>query len=103
MEESTKKEPTSDRFGVPAITGVNLPRIEIQTFDSNILNWRLFWEQFQGAVHDKPQLEEVDKLTYLRDTLENGLARNAIKGLTQTAETNQEVNCQVSERLLRFP
>ena len=60
MEESTKKEHTRDGFGVLAMTGVNLPRIEIPTFDGNILNWRLFWEQFQAAVHDKPQLEEVD-------------------------------------------
>ena len=54
MEESTKKEYTRDRFGVPAMTGVNLPQIEIPTFDGNILNWRLLWEQFQAAVHDKP-------------------------------------------------
>ena len=76
------------------MTGVNLPRIEIPTFDGNILNWRLFWEQFQAAVHDKPQLEEVDKLTYLRDALKDGPARNVIKGLTQTAESYQEaVRC----------
>ena len=76
------------------MTGVNLPRIEIPTFDGNILNWRLFWEQFKAAVHDKPQLKEVDKLTYLWDVLKDGPARNVIKGLTQTVESDQEaVRC----------
>ena len=42
MEESSKKESKGDKFGVPAMAGVNLPRIEIPTFDGNILNWRLF-------------------------------------------------------------
>ena len=74
--------------------GVNLPQIEIPSFDGNILNWRSFWEQFQVAVHDKPQLGEVEKLTYLRDAVKGGPARNVIQGLTQTAESYQEaVQC----------
>ena len=95
MEESSKKEPTiSDRLGVPTMTGVNLPRIEIPTFDGKIFNWHLFWKQFQAAVQDKPQLEEVDKLPYLREALKDGPARNVIKGLTQTAESYQQaVRC----------
>ena len=80
---------------MPVISGTNLPRIEIPTFDGNILNWRLFWEQFQAAVHDKPHLGKVEKLiTYLRDALKDGPARNVIQGLTQTAESYQEaVRC----------
>ena len=72
------------------MAGVNLPRIEIPTFDGNILNWRLFWEQFQAAVHDKPQLGEVDKLTYLRNALKDGPAKSVIQGITQMAESYQE-------------
>ena len=94
MEVALKKKPTSDKFRVLAMARVNLPRIEIPIFDGNIFNWYLFWEQFQAAVQDKPQLEEVDKLTYLRDALKDGPARNIIKGLTQTAESYQEpVRC----------
>ena len=89
MEEMSKKEPTSDKFGLPAMAGVNLQWIDIRNFDGNILNWCLFWEQFQAAVHDKPQLEKVEKLTYLRDVLKDGPARNVIKGLTQRAESDQ--------------
>ena len=84
--EETKKEP----IGLPMMSGINLPRIEIPTFDGNILNWRLYWEQFQGAVHDKAHFEEVDKLMYLRHALKDGPARNVIQGLTQSAESYQD-------------
>ena len=60
--EQTKKEPAPHTFGMQVVGGVNLPQIEIPTFDGNILNWRLFWEQFQAAVHNKRQLEVVDKM-----------------------------------------
>ena len=39
-------------------------------------------------------MEEVDKLTYLRDALKDGPARNVVQGLTQTAESYQDaVRC----------
>ena len=90
LMERTKKEPSPQVITPPMLAGVNLPRIEIPTFDGNILNWRLFWEQFQAAVHDKPQLGEVDKLTYLRDALKSGPAKSVVQGLTQTADSYQE-------------
>ena len=85
-----KKEPNPKIAEMPMISGINLPRIDIPTSDGNILNWRLFWEQFQAAVHDKPHLGEIDKLTYLHDALRNGPARNIIQGLTESAESYQE-------------
>ena len=43
-------------------------------------------------MHDKPHLEEVDKLTYLRDALKDGPAKNVVKGLTQTAESYKRLS-----------
>ena len=63
--DKTKREPSPQVIATPMLAQVNLPRIEIPTFDENILNWWLFWEQFQATVHDKPELGETDKLTYL--------------------------------------
>ena len=94
----TKKEAKTKVIGMPMVGGAKLPRIEIPTFDGNILSWRLFWEQFQAAVHDKPHLEDIDKLTYLRDALKNGPARNVVQGLTQTAESYQEAVRCLKER-----
>ena len=48
--EWMKKEPTQQAFGMPTMDGVNLPQIEIPAFDTNILNWQPFWEQFTAAV-----------------------------------------------------
>ena len=56
LMEQMKKEPTPQAIGTSMLAGVNLPCIEISTFPRNILNWKLFLEQFQAAVHDKPQL-----------------------------------------------
>ena len=33
--------------GTAGMSGVQLPRIEVPTFDCNILSWRIFWEQFR--------------------------------------------------------
>ena len=34
-------------------SGVKLPRIDVPTFDDNIVNWVIFWEQFEAAIHSK--------------------------------------------------
>ena len=60
---------------MPVLGGVNLTRIVIATFDGNILNWGPFCEQFQAAIHDKPQLTEVDKLSFLQDAIKNWPAK----------------------------
>ena len=102
LTEEIKKEPESrEAIRIPMVSGINLPRIDIPTFDGNILNWRLFWEQFQAAVHDKEHLGEIDKLTYLRDALKDGPAKNVIQGLTQSAESYQEAIRCLKERYER--
>ena len=72
------------------MAGVNLPWIDIPTIDGNIVHLWPFWERFQSAIHDKPHLGEVDKLTYLRNAPKGGPARYVIQGLMQTAESYQD-------------
>ena len=69
---------------VTEMSSIRLPRIEIPAFDGNILKWRIFLEQFESAIHSKPHLFECDKLTYLRQALKSGPAKNIVMGLTQT-------------------
>ena len=38
LMEQTKKEPTPQMIRMPVMGGVNLPWVEILTFDGNILN-----------------------------------------------------------------
>lgn len=31
---------------------VKLPKLNVPTFDGDIINWVTFWEQFKVAIHD---------------------------------------------------
>ena len=46
-------------------TGVRLPKIEVPTFDRNVLGWNLFWEQFEVLVHSKIHISDAEKFAYL--------------------------------------
>ena len=73
---------------------VELPKSNIPTFDGDILNWVTFWEQFEIAVHSNKKLHDVQKLAYLRDTVDGGPAKHVIKGLSHSADTyKQAVEC----------
>ena len=80
------------------MSGIKLPRIKIPTFDGNILNWRIFWEQFDSAVHSKSHLSDSDKLTYLREALKSGPAKNVVVGLTQTSGNYNEAIRRLQKR-----
>ena len=92
---SKEVKPSLSATGATGITGIQLPKIEVPTFDGNILNWRIFWEQFDSAIHSKHTLTDSDKLTYLRDALKGGPAKSVIGGrLTQTSASYEEaVKC----------
>ena len=66
--------------------GVKLPKLEVPTFDGNILNWRSFWDQFCVSVHDRSTLSDSEKLVYLQHSLKNGSAKKVIEGLSRSGE-----------------
>ena len=70
--------------GASSAQSVKLPRLEIEKFKGNILEWQNFWDQFKAAVHDDKRLTNVQKFTYLK-TLVEGPARAAIIGLPLTS------------------
>ena len=68
--------------------------MNVPTFDGNILNWNTFWQQFDLAIHSKVQLDDTEKLTYLRDALKDGPARHVIESLTHDAWCYKEaIDC----------
>ena len=74
--------------------GIKLPKLEVPTFDGDILNWRTFWEQFRVSVHDRTNLSDSEKLVYLRSALKAGSAKQAIEGLSRSGEFYSEaVEC----------
>ena len=62
-------------------SGVKLPRIDVPTFDGNIVNWVILWEQFEAAIHRKHQLSNTDKLTYLRHALKKWNGKASHRGI----------------------
>ena len=69
---------------------VRLPKLDIPTFDGNLLHWLTFWEQFCVAIHDRDDISDAQKLVYLRQSLKDGSARNAIEGLSRSGEQYKE-------------
>ena len=75
-------EPTCTPVPIPSdIKGVKLPKLEVPTFDGNILHWKCFGEQFCISVHDHPSLSDSEKLVYLQHALKDGSAKHVIEGL----------------------
>ena len=73
---------------------IELPKINIPTFDGDTLNWVTFWEQFDIAIHSNKKLHDVQRLAYLRDAVEAGPAKDVIKGLSHSAGSyEQAVEC----------
>ena len=74
--------------------GVRLPKLEVPTFDGDILHWQTFWEQFCVAIHDRCDISDTQKLVYLRHSLKDGTAKSAIEGLSRSGEHYTEaVEC----------
>ena len=60
---------------------IKLPKINVPTFDGNMLHWTSFWEQFEVSVHSKDRLSVAEKLVYLRHAVKDGPAKHVIEGL----------------------
>ncbi len=59
--------------------GVNLPKIEIATFNGDLLSWQTFWEQFDVSIHSRRDVSNAEKLAYLRHSLKDGSAKAVIE------------------------
>ena len=54
------------------LSGVKLPNISAPTFDSKVLTWKSFWEQFDATIHGKTGLNDTEKFMCLQDALKDG-------------------------------
>jgi hypothetical protein len=66
-----------------------LPKLELQKFNGNPLEWLPFWESFDSAVHKNSGLSNVDKFNYLKSLLV-GPAQGVIAGLALTGPNYQQ-------------
>ena len=76
---------TSHLTSTNAAQFAKLPRLELQTFDGNVLAWPHYWAMFASAVDQQPSLSNIAKFTYLRNSL-SSQALSVIAGLAVTEE-----------------
>ena len=75
-------------------SGVRLPKLDVPTFDGDIIHWKQFWDQFTVSVHDRTNLSNAEKIVYLQHALKDGSAKNAIEGLSHSGDNYSEaVKC----------
>ena len=63
-----------------------MPKIDVLTFNGDILTWWTFWEQFNISVHTRTVLPDQEKLVHLQQSLKDGLAKHTIEGLSRSEE-----------------
>lgn len=69
--------------------GVKLPKIDVPTFNGDILQWRQFWEQYCISVHERTSLTDSEKVVYLRHALKDRSAKGNHGSLNQENNTQK--------------
>ena len=60
-----------------------LPKLTLKSFSGDITGWISFWDSYNSAIHQNPDLSDIDKFNYLKSLLEKSAA-DAIAGLALT-------------------
>ena len=68
---------------------IRLPKININPFDGNPMNYQSFADSFESAVNANEQLTKVEKFLYLKGFLK-GKALSTIEGLSLTSSNYDE-------------
>ena len=97
LREATDCPKTGATGGVTT----KIPKLDVPTFDGEILNWQKFWDQFTVAIHDRKNVSNAEKLLYLEQALHSGSAAKAIEGLSRTGTHYEQAVQQLKERYHR--
>ena len=72
-----------------------LPKLNLPTFDGDVLEWQAFWDSYETSVHTNPTLSNVQRFNYLKSLLRN----EALQSITGFPLTN--LNYEKAISLLR--
>ncbi len=95
MRKQDVGDTASTAFSISCRESAVLPKLDLPTFSGAVLEWPLFWEQFQAVV-DSSHMTEITKFSYLLSLL-RGEAKATAKGLSLTGaayNTACEILCQ---------
>ena len=72
----------------PGANKIKLPKLSIAPFEASYVKWLTFWDSYESAVHNNPELSDVNKFTYLQSLLRKE-AKDSIAGLALTSANYQ--------------
>ena len=72
---------------------VRLPKLQIPSFDGNVLEYRGFWDQFSSSVASNNYLSDIDKFCYLRSVLKGPALELRVAVWKQTDINNKAFGC----------
>ena len=78
-------------------TTINLPKLEIPTFNGDKLKWSEFWDTFETTIDRNDSLSGIEKLKYLNSKL-TGEAKHAVSGIILSNDNHQVVVTLMKER-----
>lgn len=76
---------------------VRLPQIQLPTFSGNYEDWQTYFDMFTSVIHSNQSLSSVQKLHYLKGSLQ-GEPANLLKNLATTDANYSEAWSQLSRR-----
>lgn len=78
-----KAENSDNNSNTKSEVNIKLPQIQLERFDGSYAKWTSFWDCFQSNIHDRSDLTNVNKLTYLKSILD-GNAKERVRNLPVT-------------------
>ncbi|GIY68034.1 hypothetical protein CEXT_202871 [Caerostris extrusa] len=76
---------------------MKLPRISLDKFSGDICRFQEFWPQYEAAIHENENLQDIEKFNYLKSLLTDSAA-TAISGLPLTPENYRKAVEILKER-----
>ena len=93
IDKTLPHQPATELSGLK----INLPKLQLPTFDGNIKNWQEFWDAFKSSIDEQTNLSDVSKFSYLKGIL-RGSALSAITGIPITGDNYPLVVKLLKER-----
>ena len=84
--------------GVTAYQYSKLPMIKVPTFNGDIMGWSTFWATFKSTVDDRPELNNSQKLNYLRQAIKDPALQLLMNSPLEGPDTYQDLVDELKDR-----
>lgn len=84
--------------GSTAAQKYRLPRFNIPEFNGDPMQWATFWQRFSSSVDSNSNLNEIDKLTYLREAVKDKKAADLVMSTSSAPGQYAKLVAMLKER-----